>query len=78
MTPGSDLYPAVDASLKRFAASSGKEPGDPRKQSRRIIEVVMRDGELPSRFALGVSMSFRVPIGRRAKHISRHSNKRSK
>lgn len=57
MTPGSALYPAVDASLKRFAASSGKEPGDPQKQAKRIIEIVMRQGELPSRFALGVSLS---------------------
>ena len=57
MTPGSDLYPAVDASLKRFAASSGTEPGDPRKQAKRIIEIVTRDGKLPSRFALGVSLS---------------------
>lgn len=57
MKPGSALYPAVDASLKRFAASSGKEPGDPIKQAKRIIEVVTRDGELPSRFALGVSFA---------------------
>ncbi|KAK9897137.1 NAD(P)-binding protein, partial [Cystobasidium minutum MCA 4210] len=53
MKPGSALYPAVDASLKRFAASSGKEPGDPQKQAKRIIEIVTRDGNLPSRFALG-------------------------
>lgn len=60
MTPGSALYPAVDTSLKRFAASSGKEPGDPRKQAKRIIEVVQREGDLPSRFALGVSHAVTV------------------
>lgn len=52
---GSALYPEVDVSLKRFAASSGQEPGDPQKQAERVIQIVLRDGELPPRFALGVS-----------------------
>jgi hypothetical protein len=54
LTPGSDLYPEVDASLKRFAASSGKEPGDPEKQAKKVVEIVSSGGDLPSRFALGV------------------------
>lgn len=53
---GSALYSEVHASVERFAASAGGEPGDPQKLAKRIVELVQRPGKLPSRFALGVSV----------------------
>jgi hypothetical protein len=52
--PRSKLYPEIDALMISYGKTAGKEPGDPEKGARRIIEVMTRDGSLPERFALGV------------------------
>ena len=49
----SELYPEIDAQIRKYAQTGGQEPGDPVKGARRIIEVMTREGELPERFVLG-------------------------
>ncbi|KAL0061814.1 hypothetical protein AAF712_011332 [Marasmius tenuissimus] len=48
-----DAYGEIHEDLKKYGANSGKEPGDPKKAARKILDVVTSKEELPARLALG-------------------------
>ncbi|CAD6586846.1 MAG: hypothetical protein CYPHOPRED_003690, partial [Cyphobasidiales sp. Tagirdzhanova-0007] len=49
----STLYPEMRGLLSSYAVNSGKEPGDPEKGARRVVELISVEGALPQRLPLG-------------------------
>ncbi|KAJ8081050.1 hypothetical protein PM082_017890 [Marasmius tenuissimus] len=57
-----DAYSELHEGVQQYRANAGKEPGDPEKAARKILDVITSDKELPMRLALGEDALSRLDV----------------
>ncbi|KAK1227339.1 hypothetical protein PQX77_009661 [Marasmius sp. AFHP31] len=57
-----DAYSELHEGVQQYRANAGKEPGDPEKAARKILDVITSNKELPTRLALGEDALSRLDV----------------